>query len=307
MVLVVGLGTAIALGIHNDWTIAIHIVASTLQDWYVYGVIAWFIAAAVPRIPAGAPAILAALLVVGGVHRQVFLSNQFAQLVKASAAKGMPLMRKLQGDIAVSEQEIREAHVGVFEPILLVRASCLREHNAAVTAYERAVSALALADSMAPRRLVTAEGRRSARAALAAARSALADFEARTEQIIVNDRTAVRSADAALSPGMQSIAGPILRSASARESRTARETIARERTALDAMDGIVELVEVSRLRIGYAAGPPEQFTFDDDRVRERYDKLVDTLEETQREEQDAETSVARKTGAARKRLDELVQ
>ncbi|MDR6523084.1 hypothetical protein J2789_005774 [Variovorax paradoxus] len=117
-------------------------ISRWLGEWLIYGLVAYFIFRAIPRQSAGLAAILASLVIVGGVNYRAYASVAEQRQAIDSLARATPLFNKIQAGNPVTEEEVRNAHIGLFEPLVLAQATFGREVLAITTTYEKTVAAL---------------------------------------------------------------------------------------------------------------------------------------------------------------------
>ena len=101
-------------------------------EWTVYALVAYFVFRLVPKLPRGTPAVLAALVLVGAVNLKAYAAIAEDRAAMISLAKAAPLMSQLQGGGTLSDQQVRDARVGVLEPLMLAQATFGRKASALV-------------------------------------------------------------------------------------------------------------------------------------------------------------------------------
>ena len=136
-----------------------HAVASWFGEWLVYGLIAYAILRAIPKMPYGVPAVLAAVITVGAVNWKAYAAITEDRRALESLARATPLTNKVQSGVPVSDKEVVDARIGVLEPLLLAQAAYGREVAAIATNYQQAIAGLAPEQMLTPASLGSSDVR----------------------------------------------------------------------------------------------------------------------------------------------------
>jgi hypothetical protein len=102
-------------------------VAHWLGEWIVWGLLAYVVLRITPKVPPGTAGVLTALLIVGGVNFNAFRTLALEREMLASLAMATPIINRIKAGTPVTDQEVRDAKVGVLEPLLLAQATYARE------------------------------------------------------------------------------------------------------------------------------------------------------------------------------------
>ena len=102
-------------------------IAGWFGEWLVYGLFAYAVFRFIPRTPPGFAIVLASLVVVGGVNYKTYAAISEDRQAFASLAKAAPLIIKIQSGAAVIDHEVKDAHVGIMEPLMLAQAAYSRD------------------------------------------------------------------------------------------------------------------------------------------------------------------------------------
>lgn len=228
------------------------------------------------------PAALVALLLAGAAaapaHAQTGASKDQEQQALDSMAKAGPLLDKINAGGSVSDQEVRDARLGMMEPFMLLKAGYRRETDAIEVRYVEDLAALQPQTMLAPATLVSPELRSQTRTRLKAWQQALGGYRSRME---VANAQALKDMKA-LRPQLPAFAYGPLASGFERALRlvgdfvtgfAAGETaaIAGASVLLDFMDSIPGGYFIDQ-------GPPQRLMFSDQARVDRYLALMNQVQ-----------------------------
>jgi len=112
-------------------------------------------------------ALLAALLLAtSAAHAAATASTSQEQEALDSMAKAAPLHDKINAGGSVSDQEVKDARIGMMEPFMLVKAAYRRQTDAIEVTYAQDIAALQPQTMLTPASLVSADSRSRTRARL---------------------------------------------------------------------------------------------------------------------------------------------
>lgn len=265
-----------------------HAVAGWFGAWLVYGLVIYAILRAVPKLPAGAPLVLAALIVVGAVNFKAYSAIAEEQQALASLAKATPLINKLQSGTLVTDQEVRDAHVGMFEPLMLAQATYSREGLAVAATYIKAVDGLQPELMLTPASLASSSIRFQTRAKLKLWRQAVADYRSQLEAATARGKVAIQAAQAQMPDSMSGSASQGFDESAARLSTYLTDLVATEREASQSIVGLLDLMDANPGGYFVDKGPPVNLLFREESTLARYRELMGAVMAASQREQEGQ-------------------
>jgi len=261
-------------------------ISRWLGEWLIYGLVAYFIFRAIPRQSAGLAAILASLVIVGGVNYRAYASVAEQRQAIDSLAKATPLFNKIQAGNPVTEEEVRNAHIGLFEPLVLAQATFGREVLAITTTYEKTVAALQPELMLTPASLAAPGIRAQTRAKLVAWQAATTSYKSQMERAIARGRVAIQAAQIQMPAAVSDSPSRGFDESSAQLSSYLVSLVATERDASNAVAALLDLMDANPGGYIVDRGPLPNLLFREETVLAQYRDLMSTvLAASQRQEE----------------------
>lgn len=283
-------------------------VSAWLGEWFVYGLIAYAILRAVPKLPAGSPAVLAALIIVGAVNYKAHRSISEDRQALESLAKATPLLNKIQSGTQVADQEVKDARVGIFEPLMLAQASYSREVLAIAATYEKAIGGMQPELILTPASLASPSIRAQSRAKLILSQQATAEYKAQLEAAMARGKLAIQAAQLQMPAAMSGSVSKGFDESAAQLSANVENIVTSEQEVFQAIVGILDLMDANPDGYVVDKGPPINLMFRDEVTLAKYRELMGAIlasVQRQQEGQDrwsqAQTDRATKLGTLFKR------
>ena len=281
-------------------------VTRTIAYWAMIGAIAGFAAAAICRHALGLPLLVAALVAVAGIDWKYGADVWESHLMTQSYVKSVPLLNRIETGAEVSDQQIRDAQVGIYEPLLLAEATYRRNAEAIDKAYSGVLANLGIRELMSPRSLTTPSGLAAARTALATLRSSLDDYATGMDTIGQRDRAAMQAVLEKSPAQVRNRVGPGIASGVAQRAEMTRQVIQHERAMADAFTGIVDLLATHPGKYRLAPGT-NQLQFADVDLLTRYNDHVRAAHDAAQWEKENLETLARESEALVKRRNQAAE
>jgi hypothetical protein len=253
-----------------------NVVARWFGEWCVYGLIAYAILRAVPKLPVGSPAVLAALIVVGSVNYKAYSAIAEDRQAIESLAKAVPLINKIQASTPVSDKEIRDARVGMLEPLVLAQATYNRELLDIAATYEKATGGLQPELMLTPASLGSPNIRVQTRAKLKQWQQATAEYKTQLEAATARGKLAIQAAQSQM-PALLDSASKGFDELEAQLSAYVANTVKTDREAREAIVGILDLLDANPGGYVLDKGPPINLLFRDAATLARFNDLMGTM------------------------------
>jgi hypothetical protein len=279
-----------------------HDVARWFGEWCVYGLFAYAILRAVPKLPAGSPAVLAALIIVGAVNYKAHSAIAEDRQALESLAKATPLINKIQSGTQVSDQEVRDARVGMMEPLMLAQAAYSREVLAIGATYEKAVGNMQPELMLTPASLASPSIRVQTRGKLKLWQQTTAEYKAQIEGAIARGKAAIQAAELQMPAAMAGSASKGFDETAAQMSAYLTTLVTTEREASAVIVGMLDLMDTNPGGYVVDKGPPVNLLFRDEATLAKYRELMGAMLATMQREQEAK---ARLTQAQSYRAEKL--
>lgn len=249
-------------------------IANWFGEWLVWGLVAYLCLRAVPKLQVGSPLILAALLLVVGVNYRAFEAIKFDKKAVESLARAAPLFAEIQAGTQFSDEKIRSANVGMFEPLLLASSNYAREVRELNVGYQRAMGDAHLEEMLTPRGLVSASTRQKTRVALvqwsAAAKSYREQVRAATSRARLRIQSSFHDYPASLS--ISTIDG--FDRGAGRTNRYLDELVATQEELSGAVAAMLDLMDRTSGGYRVEAGPPPSIIFQNQWALDEYQRLT---------------------------------
>lgn len=290
VVVVLGLGMFAATWQFNaaDNEAGGHVVAQWFGEWCVYGLIAYAILRAVPKLPAGSPAVLAALITVGAVNYKAHSAIAEDRQALESLAKATPLINKIQSGTLVSDQEVRDARVGMMEPLMLAQATYSREVLAIAATYEKAIGGMQPELMLTPASLASPSIRVQTRAKLKLWQQATAEYKTQLEAATARGKLAIQAAQSQMPAAMSGSASKGFDESAAQLSAYVANLVTTEREASQAIVGMLDLMDANPGGYVVDKGPPINLLFRDAATLARYRELMGAMMAASQRQQEAQ-------------------
>ena len=243
----------------------------------VYGAVAYAILRAVPRLAAGAPAVLAALIIVGAVNYKAYNAIADERQALDSLAKATPLINKIQSGTPVSDQEVKDARVGVLEPLMLAQATYSREVVAITATYETAIGGMQPELMLTPNSLASPSVRLQTRTKLKLWQQATAEYKTQLEAATARGKLAIQAAQSLMPAAMSGSASKGFDESAAQLSAYLATVVTTEREASQAIIGRLDLMDANAGAYAVDKGPPVNLLFRDEATLARYRELMGSI------------------------------
>lgn len=245
-------------------------IASWFGEWLVYGLFAYVVFRFIPRTAPGVAIVLASLVVVGGVNYKSYAAINEERQALASLSRAAPFLNKMQTGAAVSDEELRAAHVGVLEPLLLAQAVYGREVAAVAEAYQKAIAQLAPEEMLLPGTLATASGRLQTRSRLKIWAEAAADYKSQIAAATARAKLGVQAAVRQMPEVYTLSTTSGFEESAAQLTAFVDRHIAMENEAGQAVTAILDLLDANPRGFVLDRGPPPNLLFRDEATLAAY-------------------------------------
>ncbi len=245
-------------------------VAFWLGEWMVWGLLSYVAFRAIPRLAFGLAPLFAALVVAGGVNFKAYQTLSFEREVKESIAKAAPLISRIDGGANVSDDEIRRAQLGIFEPLILAKVANTREVLAISNRHESAVAQLEPDQWFTPASLSTSESRQQVLLRLAQSKQEVDDYKAQMESAAARSRLSVKALSAQMP---KELGDGVVRGFDDRAAFLAafvREYAEASNQMVDATAELLTALENAPRSFVIVKGPPQSIQFKDQAALDTY-------------------------------------
>lgn len=283
-------------------------IARLLVTWVLYGLFAYAIVRAVPRIHRSAPAVIAATVIAAGVNYYTYTGLSEERQARASLAKAAPLIKRIQAGTPVSDQEVREARIGILEPILLVKAAYTRDVNAIGATYTQEIEALHPPLMLAPATLVSPSLRAQTRAKLKKWQQLSSSYKSQVEAAGARGKHAIRAAEAQLPASMSGSGTKGFDQSAALLNSYAANLVASDAAAGAAISTLLDFMDIhpDRYALDNKASPA-RLLFSDEPTLARYRELMGRVVASFEQEKKAKERLLQTQAAQNARIDELIK
>jgi len=282
-------------------------IAGWFGEWLVYGLIAYAILRAIPKLPPGAPAVLASLIIVGAVNYKAYAAIAIDRQALKSLASATPLINKLQAGTPVSDQEVKDARVGMMEPLLLAQATFSRDVMAVAATYEKAISGLQPELMLTPTSLASPSIRVQTRAKLKLWQQATAEYTTQLDAAMARGKLAVQAAQSQIPAAMAGSASKGFDESSAQLSAYVNILVSTERDASQAIVGILDLIDANQGGYFVDNGPPVHLLFRDEVTLARYRTLMGEMLAASQRQQEAQARLIQAQSDRTEKLGTLLK
>jgi len=262
-VLTIGLCTATWQFHAADNEVGAHAVSYWFGEWLVYGLLAYVVFRYIPQMPPGFPAVLAAIVVVSAVNYKAYSTISDEREARVSLAKATPLINKIQSGTPVSDQEIKDAHVGVMQPLLLAQAAYGRDVIAINAAYAKAVSEVQPGRMLTPASLESPNIRAQSRAKLKVWEQATPNYKSQFDAVRARGKLGVQAAQFQMPASLAGGASKGFDESSFQLGVYVDSLVSSEREASDTITAILDLMDANPGGYAVDKGPPADLLFHD--------------------------------------------
>ncbi|WP_426103128.1 hypothetical protein [Massilia sp. TSP1-1-2] len=276
-------------------------------EWLVYGLFAYMLFRLTPRLPPGYGAVLAALVVVGGVNYKSYATIREDRHALLSLAKAAPLINKMRSGVLVSDQEVKDAQVGMIEPIMLAEAAYSRDVLATTATYTKTISGLHPELMLTPTSLASASLRVQTRATLEVWKQATADYKNQLDAATARGKLGIRAAQLQLPVAMAASAASGFDESSAQLSTYLDALVSSETEASGTVEGILDLMDASPGGYAVDKGPPVNLLFNDEATLARYRQLVNAMVTASQRDTEARARLLNYQSDSTKELTDLLK
>lgn len=246
-------------------------------QWMVYGLFAYLALSLPLRKFPGMAALLAAILVVGAVNYKAFDAIKEDRLALISLAKATPFINKIQSGTPVSDQDVKNAQVGMLEPLLLAQAAYSREIMAITATYTKEIAELQPELMLTPRSLVSPSIRAHTRASLKLWQRTTSDYQAQLNAAMARGKLGVQAAKFHVPSSMARSASKGFDKVTVELNAYIDILVSSEKEASDTVGDILDLMDGSLGTYSIDNGPPVNLLFRDEAALARYRQLMDIV------------------------------
>lgn len=282
-------------------------VAYWFGEWLIWGLVAYVVFRAVPKLPAGAPAVLTALVIVGGINYKAYDRIAEDRQALDSLAKATPLINKIQVGTPVSDQEVRDSRIGMMEPLMLAQATFSREAFAIATAYEKAIAAMQPELMLAPASLASQIIRAQTRANLKLWQQATAEYKFQLEAATARGRVAIQAAQLQMPAAMSGSASKGFDESAARLSAYVNTLIKNQEEASQIVVSMLALMDMNRGGYFVDKGPPANLMFNSEATLTKYQELMGSIIAVSERQDKAQARLAQDQADQTTKLGDLLK
>lgn len=215
------------------------------------------------------------------------------QQALASLAKATPLFNRIQAGTLVSEQEVRDAHVGMFEPLMLAQATYAREGIAIAATYIKTLDEMQLELMLTPASLASPGIRFQTRAKLKPWQQATADYKTQMEAATARGKVAIQAAQVQMPASMSGSASKAFEKSAARLSTYLTDLVTNEREAGQSVVALLDLMDANPGGYVVDKGPPVTLLFREETTLARYRELMGAVMTASQREQEGQARLAK--------------
>ena len=281
-------------------------VARLFGEWLFYGLIAYAIFRFIPKISYGAPAVLAAILMVGAINWKAYNAITEGRQAVQSLARAAPLMNKLLSGVTVSDKDVVNAQIGVLEPLLLAQAAYGRESAAITANYQQVLVQLAPEQILSPATLVSSDGRFQSRTKLKIWQQAVVQYKSQMEAATARASLGIQAALKRMPDAYRS-ASKGFDEGAAQLTIYVNDHVALENEASHAVTAILDLLDANPGTYAVDEGPPPKLLFNNQHLLEQYRQHFKTVLDVSRREQENHARLVRYQTNSVEELDGLLK
>jgi hypothetical protein len=282
-------------------------VAGWFGEWLVYGLFAYAIFRAIPRQPPGMAAVLASLVIVGAVNYKAYAAITEDRQAMASLAKAAPWINKIQSGALVSDQEIRDAKIGLMEPLMLAQAGYSREILVAASNYASTTDSMQPELMLTPSALASPSARAQTRIKLKLWQQATADYKSQLEAAKARGKLAVRAAQSQMPASIAGSASKGFDEGSENLSVYVDTVVSTDRDAGQAIAGLLDLMDASPDGYVLDKGPPVNLLFRDEATLAKYRQLIGAVVAASQRQQEGQARLVQVQADRTEKLGRLLK
>jgi hypothetical protein len=282
-------------------------VAYWFGEWMVYGLLAYVVFRLFPRMPPRAPAILAALLVVCAVNYKTHAAISENHQALASIAKAVPLINKIQSGVQVSEQEVKDAKVGMMEPLMLARVAYSNETIGISATYTEALSNLQAEVMLTPTSLASSSIRTQTRAKLEVWQQVTADYKSQLDAASARGKLGIQAAKSRMPASMAESASKGFDKALIQLDAYLFTHASSEKEAIKSITELLDLMDANPGSYAVDKGPPVKLLFRDEVTLARYRELMNAVVAASRREAEAQARLIKTESDQMIKLTDLLK
>lgn len=276
-------------------------------EWLVYGLFAYFAFRLIPRRPPGLAVIAAAFVVVCGVNYKAHRAISEDREALDSLAKAAPLIIKIQSGGQVSDQEVKDADVGMIQPILLALASYSRDVVTITATYTKALSELELERMLSPKSLESSRIRFQTHAKLKVWQQATADYKTQLDAANARGKLGIKAAQLQMPVALANSASKGFEKSSAELSAYITGLVTTGNEARRAVEDILDLMESSKGNYIVDKGPPATLLFNDEETLIRYRQLMSAVMALSQREAEAQAGLIKAQSNLNDKMADLLK
>jgi len=284
-----------------------NVIAYWTGEWLVYGLLAYVVFRYIPQMPPGFPPVLAAIVVVSAVNYKAYSTISDERQARFSLAKATPLINKIQSGTPVSDQEIKDAHVGVMQPLLLAQAAYSRDVIGINAAYTKAVSEVQPDRMLTPASLASPNIRAQSRAKLKVWEQATANYKSQFDAALARGKLGVQAAQFQMPTSLAGGASKGFDESSFQLGAYVDSLVSSEREASDTITAILDLMDANPGGYAVDKGPPANLLFHDEATLARYRQLTAAIMAVGQRETEAQTSLSKAQSDRTDKLTDLLK
>ncbi|WP_146204483.1 hypothetical protein [Massilia glaciei] len=306
-VLVIGLFAATSQFQAADNDAGGNAVGYWFGEWLVYGLFAYAVFRLPSRMPPGFAAVLAALFVVGGVNYKTYASISEERQALVSLARAAPLMSKLQSGGKVSDQEVKDAQVGMLEPLMLAQAAYSRELITITAAFTKVVSGLQVETMLTPTSLASPSIRAQTRAMLSVWQQSTGEYKSQLDAATARGKLGIQAAQSQMPAAMAGSALKGFEESSAQLSAYVDALVSSGKDTSGTITAILDLMDSIPGRYVVDKGPPVNLLFHDEANLTQYRQLMNEMVAASQRETEAQASFVKTQSDRTDKLTDLLK
>lgn len=279
-------------------------VAYLVGNWFVWGLIAFFLLRAVIKKPPWLPAIAASLVLVGGLNYTVHNSVSEQEEILGSAARAAPLLTKIGAGQAVSEREVLAQRIGALEPIVLAHAAFGRDLLSIRDKYDSSIASLDLGAVLTPASLASPSHRAESRRKIELMREAMNQFQTSVKASVAQNRIAIVAGYSLLPDRLRASGLSGLDDGMTQFSSLLTTLAQADRDLRSAATDLLDLMDANAGRYAAVKGPPANLLFRDEPTLRRYQSLISSIEKAADLEQQALSRFLQAQAVAGEKLEQ---
>lgn len=282
-------------------------IAAWFGEWLVYGLFVYGLLRLVPKLPYGTPIILAAVFVVGVINWKAFSAIAEDRQILASLARAAPVLSKVQSGVPVSDKEVRDANVGVLEPLMLAQAAYGREVIAISATYDKAMNDAGLELMLAPHSLESSTMRMETRARLKMLDPAIGMYKTQFDSATARMKLATQAALKQMPAGLARETLQSTDRKSIQLTSYVNDQVAMTREVNQKVVAILDLLETNPGSYVFDKGPPPRLLFRTEATLRQYQTLFNGVLDISKRSQEAQARLIQEQSTQTDKLTEFLK